>query len=184
MLFLLLVSLLKIKALQQLESANRIVENTSCSSMVILALWGFLSNMSRYDSEDRGRTTMLCRKLKNIFYHFFGQHHSQAALPVFHFFFFLNPSWQLLELELVSWIDLRQSAWNPREIKTDVFNSQFFLSEGLCYWRAARIKCVCRIQAGARPQSSLYPMDNKEGHKTWHLKWCNLSFLWHQAASC
>lgn len=98
MLFLLLVSLLKIKALQQLESANRIVENTSCSSMVILALWGFLSNMSRYDSEDRGRTTMLCRKLKNIFYHFFGQHHSQAALPVFHFFFFktlLDSFWNL-----------------------------------------------------------------------------------------
>lgn len=63
--FLLLLSFLKIKALQQLESANSFVENTSCSSLVVLALWDFLSNMNRHDSEDRGRTTVLCRKLKN-----------------------------------------------------------------------------------------------------------------------
>lgn len=96
--FLLLLLFLKIKVLQQLESANSLVENTSCSSLAILALWGFLSNMNRYDSEDRGRTTMLCRKLKNGFFTIFlGQHQSQAALPALIFltpalFFFFYPS--------------------------------------------------------------------------------------------
>lgn len=64
--FLLLLSLLKTKALQQPESASSVVETTSCSALVILALWGSLSNVNRYDSEGaRRRTSVLCRKLKN-----------------------------------------------------------------------------------------------------------------------
>lgn len=69
--FLFLLSFLEKRGLQQLESAKSLVENTSCSSLAILALWGFLGNMNRYDSEDRERTTLSCRKLKKgDFYRF------------------------------------------------------------------------------------------------------------------
>lgn len=45
--------------LQQLESANSLVENTSCSSLAILALWGFLSNM-RTDMTQKTEREQLC----------------------------------------------------------------------------------------------------------------------------
>lgn len=86
----------KKKVLQLLESANSLVENTSCSSLVILALWGFLGNMNRYDSEDTERTTKLCRKFKKGgFYHFVLANTTvklQCLLFLFCFFCFLTAS--------------------------------------------------------------------------------------------
>lgn len=70
-----------------MESANCLVENTSRSSLAILALWGFLSNMNRYDSEDRERTTMLCRKLKNGGFYRFVLANTTVKLQCLPFYF-------------------------------------------------------------------------------------------------